>query len=64
MFLGSSEAPKILDAIRCGLLEEETSSALPKRSLEPPPGGFNTLHCRMREARDRSLFEIYSIQHI
>lgn len=64
MFWGSSDAPKILDAIRCGLLEEETSSVLPKRLLEPPPGGFNTLHCRTREATDKSLFEIYSTQHI
>lgn len=48
MFWGCSDAPKILDAIRCGLLEEDTSSVLPKRLLESPPGGFNTLYHRMR----------------
>lgn len=49
MFCGSSDVPKMLDAIRCGLLEEETSSVLPKRLLEPPPGAFNTLQCRGEE---------------
>lgn len=55
-FCGSSDAPKILDAIRCGLLEEETSSALPKRLLDPPPGGFSTLQHRRKETRDECLF--------
>lgn len=61
MFWGSSDAPKILDAIRCGLLEEETSSVLPKRLLEPPPGGFNTLHCRMREETKKF---VWNLQHL